>query len=387
MENELAGNKTMLAEDHIWYWNSEEYPDGFDCDYDPNNLLTEEKLFGDYRKWYVNFRESVETAAKACGYNQQENLESFLLRQVRAMGGTLIKKTIHSWLKDDYWPDRSDHGRDNMFQLCFALNMTDKEARSFFCKVFMELPVQYRRKEECVYEFCLRTGRGFQDARRILEEIQNSDTTWSACEGAELQTAQIHDALNLIEDEDVLIQFIRSQPAKKSTTGINTVKLLFNDILKSGAYPQKVKSNESLFDELYGFSARKKDWKGYKFQFPKFLGQPFLVNYTQLRDLEKNPTYDSIRKLLILLTFYGVFGRERHSDPVYVEANPYDEFIDNANDALTHCGYAPLYPRNPYDWLFLHCASLEHPINELQAFANRYWLPKENKQKPEQGHV
>lgn len=382
MTDKTPESKTMLAENQIWSSGQEKDVNRFDgYEYDPNNLPAEEVVFGNYRDWYVNFRESVKKAAETCGYREEEDLEVFLWNRVRNMGGTLSKKTIHNWLtKEDSRPDRSESGRDNMFQLCFALNMTDQQSQSFFSKVYMELPVQYRRKEECVYEFCLRTGRGFQNAQHILEEIQNSDTPGLPCKAAELQTAQIHDALNLIEDEDALIQFIKSQPEKKSTTGINIIKEILNSILESDLYPSVV-SSESLFWAIYGFNARNSSWKGYSFQYPTFLGRKFLVQYSQLQDLD-HATNDTIRKLLILLKFFEYFGG-RTCD----EAGLYDQYVMEVNVVLDSCGYAALYPRNPYDWLFLYCATLEYPMDGLQAFANRYWLPKENKQKPEQGHV
>ena len=36
------------------------------------------------------------------------------------------------------------------------------------------------------------------------------------------------------------------------------------------------------------------------------------------------------------------------------------DFWLETNDMLLECGFGPLYGRNPYDWLFLHCASCCH---------------------------
>ncbi len=83
----------------------------------------------------------------------------------------------------------------------------------------------------------------------------------------------------------------------------------------------------------------------------------------QLSDIKLGKaSYDTIRKALILLKFYSFFMHvgEDHSE------DDREQFYQETDDMLSECGYWPLYPRNPYDWIFMYCAACSHDLQ------NRY---------------
>ena len=102
----------------------------------------------------------------------------------------------------------------------------------------------------------------------------------------------------------------------------------------------------------------------------------------------------ALRKMLILLFFCNFYAQLRHNlhqkyrkflhnnAPDILEKTQFsfnylydlqdyskyfNEFIKNLNIQLAKCGFGGLYPRNPYDCLFLLAASSAHPLEALPA--------------------
>ena len=92
-------------------------------------------------------------------------------------------------------------------------------------------------------------------------------------------------------------------------------------------------------------------------------------------------SYDSIRKLIILLHFY-CFWLNVKLGMGYTDLTPSDlteTYIDEANACLIKCGYEELFPANPYDWLFLCSAASEEPIEYFCAcITPDSWTDKED---------
>ena len=94
----------------------------------------------------------------------------------------------------------------------------------------------------------------------------------------------------------------------------------------------------------------------------------------------------ALRKMLILLYFYHFYAQLRHNKCAALKCLPnpergyrhcvddlqnyskyFSEFQKNLNLLLARCGFDGLYPRNPYDCLFLLAASSAHPLEALPA--------------------
>ena len=69
---------------------------------------------------------------------------------------------------------------------------------------------------------------------------------------------------------------------------------------------------------------------------------------------EKEPTYESMRKMIIMLfsyTFWYNVQFPKASAPKFDEV----DYREQMNALLYECGFSTLYDGNPYDWLFLFC--------------------------------
>lgn len=76
-------------------------------------------------------------------------------------------------------------------------------------------------------------------------------------------------------------------------------------------------------------------------------------------------SYDSIRKLLVLLDFYVFWVSIKlgiSNVAGFDTESLFQIYRDEADSLLYQCGYEPLYAGNPYDWLFLCSAKNEEPL-------------------------
>lgn len=81
-------------------------------------------------------------------------------------------------------------------------------------------------------------------------------------------------------------------------------------------------------------------------------------------------SYDSIRKMIILLDFFRFWLNVKlnigYTDLAQSELA--ETYLDEANACLIKCGYEKLFPVNPYDWLFLCSAQSENPLEYFRSF-------------------
>ena len=77
---------------------------------------------------------------------------------------------------------------------------------------------------------------------------------------------------------------------------------------------------------------------------------------------KKEPTYEEIRKLIILLFSYNFWVKSMQNNEI-IEL---DVYIDELNVVLNESGLSLVYYGNPYDWLFLYCALANNPLDTFR---------------------
>lgn len=83
-------------------------------------------------------------------------------------------------------------------------------------------------------------------------------------------------------------------------------------------------------------------------------------------------SYDSIRKMIILLNFYHfwVNVKLKTNDMEFSDDALPKIYLDEANTCLSQCGYEELDAVNPYDWIFLCSARSQSPLEYFRAMIN-----------------
>ena len=92
-----------------------------------------------------------------------------------------------------------------------------------------------------------------------------------------------------------------------------------------------------------------------------FLPSEIKINFPQPNILQKkDPSYDELRKSIILLFSYRFWRKTMPSTDFF------DDFEIQLSDLLDGIGFPPLYYGNPYDWLFLYCTTTDEPLDTFR---------------------
>lgn len=143
---------------------------------------------------------------------------------------------------------------------------------------------------------------------------------------------------------------------------------------------KNIKSNTFLLDRIFDMNLENlyKDSSSTK---PK-IKLPYIVinNFPSKKIMSdllseekiiKSNSYDSIRKLIILLFFYYFWCRIKIRNIQSSFETPHsDIFEDEINYILYNCGYENIFAGNPYDWLFLCSSQAKDPIHFFRQCIN-----------------
>lgn len=283
--------------------------------------------------------------------------------------------TLKSWFKGGPRPKKGEESRKSMFALAFALELTPAETAELFHKVYLDRAFDYRNADEIIYYFCLNNKKSWADAEGLISLSQgtngdNNDHT--------VYTAQIRADIGLITDESELISYISKHRHNLEKANISAKKNL-QDLISNAKTIAKTESESAEYDDI--FKGSDKDSlnflyemvtslsvsgdKGTKTLFKNArLPKEIKNRFPEAATLSKNePTYEELRKMIILLFSYVYWYKIQKSDTTPM----IDDYISEVDVYLTDSGLSPIYYGNPYDWLFLYCSLAERPLDTLRA--------------------
>lgn len=282
---------------------------------------------------------------------------------------------IQNWLEVSP-PNDSAQSRDNVYRLCFALEMNAKETEEFFLKSYLCRPFNFKDAKECVYYFCLNTQRTYADAERLITKLE---TMSSAIVDKNAETRNIGIALSeIIEEED----FLKEMPKYlyEEHEQRKTITKTIIELEKKCRQIANIEGRGSLLKAIYYDEKRQ---IGNKFlsrekcldeDFPDYITTNFPLEITLSNIINhKVVTNDRCRKMLILLYFYKFYGEQYnlciqsgvHYSAVNL-ASLYQQFEMALDELLNKCGFVELYYLNPYDEFFLSCATSRDPLSEFR---------------------
>ena len=133
----------------------------------------------------------------------------------------------------------------------------------------------------------------------------------------------------------------------------NSINLLYDTIFE-GIASQGAKGTKTIF-------ANAELPKEIKNSFP----EP--MTFSKLLSQTTEPTYEEIRKMLILLFSYNFWVEARCND-FEVEL---DDYVDQLNALLTEAGLAEMYYGNPHDWLYMYCTLEDNSLDCFRDIFNK----------------
>lgn len=323
----------------------------------------------------------------------EETPAQFLLKCSKESGVILNRNTVVNWISGGLRPKKGNESRENMFKIAFALNLSVEETYRLFHCVYLDRSFNFRRANECIYYYCINTGRTYQHAQNLLEALHRENNVCFSQEDRTIGTQMIGAELKELSKDKDILQYIREHPHNFSINNRAALKKL---------HEYKEKAEEAVQEELGRKEDEKKrgeSRKSVNFMFRIITGQSFLKeegrlssltgkyqllkeisnNFPQPQvlsrlsaDAKKELTYDEIRKLIIF--FYSYWYWERmEAQKSLVEL---DEFENSLSDLLDEINYSPLYYGNPYDWLYLYCAITDRPLDTFREILDKA-LPQE----------
>lgn len=414
----MNDNYTQYNSDSIYkFLDEDDASEAIDFIKDPSNFRT--------------FNEGLSEIMIKKGYisdsTAPDEISQILYKKLTDIGSSLSLNTISSWIKGDHRPKVEAGYRKNIYEICYALNLTFNETIWFFHHVYYDRAFNCHTIDESVYYYCLKNNIAYKDSLDIIKEIENSPDITSSYEETSNYTLFIQKTIDKIESVDELITFLTLNKANFKSwnaSAYQTLDDLVKDLLPSengkkeiekikrkikathsiyGIIPKKNNQNEwglimqeffyDLTDESYLDILDGKNIRSKNFLLEQILGMKLITDKEKKRFIDKasipdivknnfpsrktmsdvlsedkitqSKSYDSIRKLIILLEFYRYWCSIKIMDEEYDDfENPLsDAFIDEINYTLYLCGYEEMYAGNPYDWIFMCSAQADDPLS------------------------
>lgn len=425
-------NYTQYNSDSIYqFLDEDDTTEAIDFLKDPSNF----RSFSQGLSEIMTKKEYVTEAATA------NDMANILFERLGKVGSTISKNTIISWFTGDHRPKIEAGYRKQIYEICFALNLTLNETIRFFHHVYYDRAFNCHTLDEAVFYFCFKNGLTYQQALSIIQKIENSEINSTQSSSTSNYTLFVQQNIDEIKSSEELISFLSLNKLNFSSWNKSAYKILSNLIeqlipsekgkkeidkirkkIKNcnsfyGIIP-KLKdqqewglimkefffdfSDESYLDILEGKNIRSKNFLleqvlGMKLNLEK--DKKRFIDKSTIPDIVRNnfpsrktlsdvlsedkvfqtKSYDSIRKLIILLYFYRFWCEIKISNQNedYYEVPLSDIFIDEINNLLYSCGYEKIYAGNPYDWLFLCSAQADNSLAYFRQCIT-YLLAEEN---------
>lgn len=361
---------TYRMEELLFQWDLDDDCDDYHILIESLNSKEAFRTFGDGLLYFLqklNPEITVDTAVK-------------YIKNICAETGVPVKdiassdNTLKGWFKTDNRPKKGNDSRRKIFALAFALQLNTEQTAELFHKVYLDRAFDYRNTLDIVCYFCIANNKTWQDVNRILGVVSNLDTDnsdYTFC------TVQIKSDIQVMTDENSLIEYIKNHGHNLEKRNISAKQTVNKLISQANELAIKESELPEYRDCFIGCDRASKNFtyevitnlpvsgeKGTKTFFknarlPKEIKSRFPEAGTLSK---KEPTYEELRKLIILLSSYKHWVSLRFNN---VESD-IEVYIDEINNYLNDSGFSPVYYGNPYDWLFLFCALSDNPLDTFR---------------------
>lgn len=299
--------------------------------------------------------------------------------------------TLYNWFHKGMRPDRAEQRREAMFALAFALELSIEETTDLFHKVYLDRAFNKRSYKELIYYHCIKRGSTYAHAQKLISLVSFN----TEIKDATVRTEMISEQTASFADDIDLLVYIHNRPHNFSLSNVATIAEYEKQWEKARATvslemgftnqrtPHFVPRIRGAWDTKRLLDLADKDINSAAFDFEiitgqsitgakgtkplsfknKYLPKEIAVNFPTSPSLGKNPSHEQLRKMIILLFSYEFWFNVQ-------EANETDYFFDYTyalDQKLEDIGYPPLYPGNPFDWLFLTCSNMERPLDAFRA--------------------
>ncbi|MBE6627002.1 MAG: hypothetical protein E7628_07475 [Ruminococcaceae bacterium] len=280
-----------------------------------------------------------------------------------------IDKKVRNWLADR----QSSISKTDAIELCFVLGLTLSEADAFVAMVSDE-GLHWRNPEELVYIYALDRGMTYTEAKKLYGDIMNRIAIAEDSENVSPDsfTSVIRAEVGQLDSVDELTEYIISAE-KRLGKMHNSAYAMFNEMMDHLESPELEDWFETDRKYTCGEIVR---YYLHKNELPDVtdkanqnamsaIQRSIAANWPSESALSrmKNRHVDVNRKVMMLL-FLATYDVEEDldTDEFYDLPDPdsdgdeaFREFYQKMNSMLEYCGFSPIDPRAPFDWMILYC--------------------------------
>ena len=301
-----------------------------------------------------------------------------------------VERRVRGWLNN---PKNQTLRKKDAIELCFILKLSVEEADALVALISEE-GLHWRNPDEIVYIFALKQGMDYSEAQKLNDEMAEilSGVTESGTPAEDSFTPLIRSEVTALRTREELIDYLTGAVSRLGRYHNNAYRL-FMEMMNAleNPLPDEGEENAGLFEKeelmreeltirdilreylyeknvLYAKGLIQADKKKDK-KSPRS-GEERLV-FTVIQEevsrswpdettisKMKSRKADVTRKVLILLflaTEQEPEEDEEDADYALSKEEIFETLYQCLNDLLLQCGFMPLDPRSPFDWLILYC--------------------------------
>lgn len=345
---------------------------------------------------------------------------------------------------------RFDRDKKTPFQFCIAFGLTVEEAEVFFRRCCLGRGFDYHSMQDLVVAFGLKKRLSYQEISDLLNQLPDQKPGAIPDSADILYTEEIEKNFAVLDEKKDLLIFLRENAdrfAYNNATACKNIRELWKELTdplkgllnrelnelsddsvdkteeKSGKnVKEKTEENlkgkkkwaeETALKQILGLQDKTlfKDFSNKRSLKEILKDNPLLhplaadcfPNRNAVRNIldGKHVSYESVRKLLILLLFYQYWikkaleRQEENKKNRQKKGGEFKHFWQSAGTDGARClnqidryldeaGYPGLYYGNPYDWLFLFAMVSEEPLPALRGYMLELYIEaKEGEHGPE----
>ena len=283
------------------------------------------------------------------------------------------ERKVRGWLKDGI----VEISKAGAIQLCYALGRGLEDAEALLPRLCGER-LHWRSPEDIVWIYGLKQGLPYQDAVKLRARLAEKGLMKpQKAENAETMTAVVRQEVTALSGEAELTAFLL-EAAPRLGRMHNTAYGIFIQMLEllqdpgDGDLMPKERSmavREIMATYLYNGCiprARRGDKKqAVDKTVMSAIQRDIRQNWPDETTLSKmqHREADVTRKVLILLFLATDGGESAYGDLSDDEAEMVFQSMElRLNTMLADCGFPPLDPRTPFDWMVLYCMCADESI-------------------------
>ena len=364
-----------------------------------NMTVTTQKMFSEATSRRLSIQEAVALlknemkprtlSDKLEYYAKGRNIRALLVEGLAKNHPDKKRDSMERKVRD--WFNKNDRfiRKEDAIELCFVLDLSVEEADTFLAMTSEE-GFHWRDPDEIIYIYALKHGMDYLQACALREQMQPylKPTKESTAPEDDSFTSVVRLEVERLNTVEELADYLQRASGKLGRYHNSAYKLFneYMDLLEGAemddGLPEEKRMTTKDIVEQYLYKrviprSKRGDKKaGADQNVLSAIQRSVWTNWPDEITLSrmKNRAADVTRKVMILLFLATDGGESEWDEDLLEDMTPEESFEDaymRINQMLEYCGFSPIDPRAPFDWMMLYCLCVDDMIDmdaQMEAF-------------------